>query len=521
MTGVFVMSRPKPRWTLMLLWGVLLATPALAGTRRIAIVVGHNTGGSSRLPLRYAESDAGKMARVLTELGDVAPGDVYLLQGRRVKELEAVIDKVRRQTTEAHGALDRVVLYFYFSGHGEADALELGGERLFHEQLRGWLTRTGADLKVSIIDACRSGAAVRDKGAKAVPAFQVTLVDELRARGDVILTSSARDEQSLESSELSGGFFTSHFVTGLRGAADVSGDGRVTLAEAYVYAHDRTVTSTAATTGTAQHPSYEINLSGQGELVIAELRRATAQIVVPEGVQRALFREMVSEQLLADWVGGGASSRVAVPPGTYLVTVIAGGKSMGGRLRVEEGEERALRLEELREVLPVVTSARGEPQVAARPPVAARRSNRLELGALAGGGPGLGAEVRLGLERSSGHAITAAVVFGHHRYESYVGSSSVEIRSWTLGLRGGYRWLWAFDQFGAWAGAEAVAGVAFDTNVPYSRSGYLLTPLVGIGPRAGAFYEITPHLRLGAYGEFLFAAPYQQIGVGFHLSFAR
>jgi len=71
-----------------------------------------------------------------------------------------------------------------------------------------------------------------------------------------VLTSSAADELALESREIRGSFFTHHLVSGLRGTADASGDGRITLSEAYQYAFDHTLTATAST-GIRQHPGYE------------------------------------------------------------------------------------------------------------------------------------------------------------------------------------------------------------------------------------------------------------------------
>src|SRR5690349_23559249 len=47
---------------------------------------------------RYAESDAGKFARVMVELGDVSADDVMLLQGRKVSELERAIQEDRKST---------------------------------------------------------------------------------------------------------------------------------------------------------------------------------------------------------------------------------------------------------------------------------------------------------------------------------------------------------------------------------------------------------------------------------------
>ncbi|HEX8113353.1 MAG TPA: hypothetical protein VF516_36740 [Kofleriaceae bacterium] len=57
--------------------GMLAASAvAHAGTRRIAVVVGPNTGNDDRTPLHFAELDAGKFARVLGELGGGEPADL-------------------------------------------------------------------------------------------------------------------------------------------------------------------------------------------------------------------------------------------------------------------------------------------------------------------------------------------------------------------------------------------------------------------------------------------------------------
>ena len=45
-------------------------------------------------------------------------------------------------------------------------------------------------------------------------------------------------------------------------------DGRVTLDEAYSYAYGRTVAATAATRSGAQHPTYDYDLHGAGEVVL-------------------------------------------------------------------------------------------------------------------------------------------------------------------------------------------------------------------------------------------------------------
>jgi hypothetical protein len=96
-----------------------LPVPALAATRRVAIIVGNNAGGPLDKPLHYAEEDATKVADVLAQLGDVHADDLLLLKGRGKKD----------------------------SGHSDGDALELGQDRVLYPELRGWLRDTKADVR--------------------------------------------------------------------------------------------------------------------------------------------------------------------------------------------------------------------------------------------------------------------------------------------------------------------------------------------------------------------------------------
>ena len=225
---------------------LVLSTLAVAETKRLAIVVGNNAGSGEMPPLRYAESDAGKMARVMVELGDVSAEDVMLLQGRGVNELERAIGEARDRVAFFKKSPDvRTVLFFYFSGHSDGEAIELGREKLAYARLKALMSGTGGDVRLVVVDACRSGAGLREKGGKPADTFTIRLADTLQTTGEAFITSSAADEAALESTEVMGSYFTHNLISGLRGAADASGDKLVTLAEAYKYAYDRTVVSTA------------------------------------------------------------------------------------------------------------------------------------------------------------------------------------------------------------------------------------------------------------------------------------
>src|SRR5439155_22262890 len=91
-----------------------------------------------------------------------------------------------------------------------------------------------------------------------------------------------------------------NLISGLRGAADTSGDKQITLAEAYRYAYDRTVSATSMLPVGVQHPSYDYRLSGQGELVLASLLKPSATLVVPEGSEGSLVTEVVRDQVVVE-----------------------------------------------------------------------------------------------------------------------------------------------------------------------------------------------------------------------------
>lgn len=370
----------------------LAATVASAETRRLAIVVGNNAGNGDMPPLRYAESDAGKMARVMVELGDVLPDDVMLLQGQRVNSVERAIGEARDRVAFFKKSPDvRTVVFFYFSGHSDGEAIELGPEKLAYARLKALLTGTAADVRLVVVDACRSGAGLREKGGKPADAFSIRLADTLQATGEAFITSSAADEAALESSEVMGSYFTHNFISGLRGAADTSGDKLVTLAEAYKYAYDRTVSSTAMLPIGAQHPNYDFRLSGQGELVLSSLLKPSSMLVLPEA-DRSLVTDLARDQVVVEIVGN--AREVALAPGEYGVRLFKNGQGYGGRVTLLDGQRQVLSMSALVPIhSSVMVAAKGGPLVVKS--VTAPRGNEVGLGV------SVGATGRLLVEHSS------------------------------------------------------------------------------------------------------------------------
>ncbi len=344
---IAVCSRRRIASRLVLLAALACVLPAAAATRRFAVIVANNRGAEGQPTLQFAEADAEKLALVLTELGGVAAADLSLLRGIAPSGVRGALGSVAEKVRQVHAAgADRAIVIFYYSGHSDGESLELGQDRLGFAELRTLLSSTGADIRVVLLDSCRSGALLALKGGQPAPAFQIRLSDEIASSGEALISSSASDEMALESREIKGSFFTHHLVSGLRGAADTSGDGRVTLAEAYEYVFKRTVTATAATTIGPQHPGYTYRLSGEGELVLTDLNVRTARLTIPTGLDRALIIDRRSERVLAE-VGPGGASSLALPSGDYLVRATVGRSAMAATLHLRDGEQRTVSAAEL------------------------------------------------------------------------------------------------------------------------------------------------------------------------------
>jgi hypothetical protein len=305
------------------------AQSAAAGHRRYALIVGNDRGGSDTRPLLYAGADARRIHDVLTSIGFVANENALLLINQRADDLQRALSDLQNRAAAARKLGDHTSLIVYYSGHAKDGALRLGDTRVPLAELKGQLQRAGADVVVGIFDSCRSGAVTRTKGARHAPAFDVQVNPSVEARGTVFLTSSSADEDAQESDEIRGSYFSYHLHNGLRGVADQSGDGRITLSEAYAYAYARTVADTAESSAGAQHPTFSYDLKGNGDLVLTETGRTEGLLVpaaAPAGTYYIVRGEVIAGELVK---AAGVQQRIALRPDQYVVK-----RRLADRLRV-------------------------------------------------------------------------------------------------------------------------------------------------------------------------------------------
>jgi hypothetical protein len=331
------MRAPGFRLAALVMGLAVCASPAWAdgGQVRLGLVAGNNQGRDPARSLRFAEDEVGRLAELLTGAGDFA--DVVTLRGASKGEIEKALLQLRQRLLAAKQAGHSTLFLFYYSGHGDNEALEIGGERLLLRDLRSYLEQlTAADVRVAFVDACQSGALTGLKGGKRAPGYEVRLADPGQVKGMAIVTSSTANELSQESDDLKGSFFSQSIMAGLRGAADTSRDGQVTLSEVYQFAFNRTLSNTAASLAGGQHPTYDYRMAGAGEVVLTRTRPHDARI--------AFAREAGATWSVVSRASGNVLAEVAASPSEDLYVAVPAGEYRFLRRTLGEVRERTLAL---------------------------------------------------------------------------------------------------------------------------------------------------------------------------------
>jgi hypothetical protein len=280
-------------------------------------VVGNNVGATGRAKLWFAEKDAERFARALHELGDFSDNNITIVRDGHASDVKSALAKTEERIVAARNAGERSLLVVYFSGHAGSSGLELGDERIGYEELRKLVSGSAADAKIAIVDACEAGALTQVKGMTPAPALDFALPED-QVRGTAFLASTAVGEAAQESAAIGGSFFTHNLEIALRGAGDADGDGQVTLSEAFRYTASRTVSNTASTESGPQHPTYEFRMSGRGDVILADLRRADASLRIPAD-ERSTYIFKGPRELLAEVPGPSSPLKLALPSGHYVI----------------------------------------------------------------------------------------------------------------------------------------------------------------------------------------------------------
>jgi hypothetical protein len=319
---------------------LLAAAPnVLAEPVRILVAAGSKIGLPAERPLKFADNDAKRVRDVMTSLGGVKNEHAFYLTEPNRKDLFAALDRAKAEA-QTHRA-EEVTLVFYFSGHGDREALHLGSERVLVSELTAKLGEVPAGLRIAVTDACR---ATREKGFTDSEPFAISATMIPQASGQVWLHASSDGEAAQESDELQGAIFTQAWLSGLRGAADANGDARVTLDESFAFAHSQTLIRSSKSSGVMQKPEAIVSLREAAPVVLTQTAARMGTIALPQSRDTHFLVYSAGAKSVLSELWGSPDRRLLlrVPPGRYVVQKRIAGAGAAAQIAIAEGEERRL-----------------------------------------------------------------------------------------------------------------------------------------------------------------------------------
>src|SRR4029077_21006711 len=113
---------------------------------------------------------------------------------------------------------------------------------------------------------------------------------------------------------------------------------KITLNEAYQFAFNETLGRTLDTKGGAQHPSYDINMSGTGDVVMTDVHQTTATLVLDEELEGRFFIRTAAQELVVElYKPRGRRVELAIEPGAYDVRLERAKGSLAAKAEVTDG----------------------------------------------------------------------------------------------------------------------------------------------------------------------------------------
>ena len=319
------------------------------GVERYALYIASNLGGEDRATLRYAGSDAEKLSETMIELGGVKKQNSFVLVDSTKAEIDGAFRNITAIINNSKSSAKRVEFLFYYSGHSDENALLLGEETYDYSELKAKISDVPSDVHVVVLDSCFSGNFIRAKGGSRQKSFLVD--DSSVVKGHAYLSSSSETESSQESDDIEASYFTQALISGLRGAADTSGDNRVSLNELYYYAFNETLKQTETSAIGTQHPSFDITLVGSGDLVMTDISTAEAVLLLPSETQGRFLVRTLEGQLAAEInKNHNTSMSLALPAGFYSVTIIGDTSTTQAAVKLTKNTVYTLETSSLKEI---------------------------------------------------------------------------------------------------------------------------------------------------------------------------
>lgn len=234
-----------------------------------ALIIGTSDYAGDKMDLIYPDKDAKAFADAIKQVGTglfenrvhtyvltTSEKDLNKIPSR--KNIESTFKEISQKATSED------LLIVYLSGHGTTYGLadnsqfyyltkDIKSENLEQKDIRDaytissdnlteWLKNNYSKRQVVIIDACHSGDVVKSLegiGARDLNPSQIKALERMKDRtGIFILTGSAGDKVSYESSQFGQGLLTYSLLQGMKGEA-LTDDRRVDVATLFNFSRDR------------------------------------------------------------------------------------------------------------------------------------------------------------------------------------------------------------------------------------------------------------------------------------------
>lgn len=335
----------------------IFAAAESAGVERYGLYIGSNDGGKNQERLLYAGTDAIAFQKIMTEIGGISKSNGILLLDPAKEDVDNAFEVISELMKKKQKDAKRSEFVFYYSGHSDENALLLGKTKYDYSSLKAAITNVPSDVHVVILDSCYSGNFIRTKGGQKQKPFLMD--DSSVVKGHAYLSSSSSQESSQESDEIGSSFFTNAMITGLRGAADTSGDKKVTLNELYSYAFNETLSKTE-NTADPQHPNYNITLVGSGDLVLSDVSASDCVLTLARDLTgRVIVRDKNSKLVAEINKTTQLPIYLALEEGQYGVTVIGESATLQGSFALSPRKSYAISPSNLTPVARLATRSRG------------------------------------------------------------------------------------------------------------------------------------------------------------------
>ncbi|MGB6164590.1 MAG: ABC transporter substrate-binding protein [Pseudonocardiaceae bacterium] len=259
--------------------------------KRVALLVGCSDYQDRKFhPLPAPAQDLDALRPVLTDpaIGDFTVSTLLNQPSAEVREQIEIFFANHKPDDHlllyfsCHGVLDPRGRLYFVAADTKKELLDATGisARWVKEQM----DHSRSQRIVLLLDCCYSGAFT--KGLRRGSAGTEEILEQLGGRGRVVITASDKLEHAYDSE------FTNAVVVGLEtGAADLDGDGQVSVHELYDYVYDQVRRSASSQTPTMSTDEM------RGQFYLA--KNPHAPLPLPATLEQALTSEVAWERLWA------------------------------------------------------------------------------------------------------------------------------------------------------------------------------------------------------------------------------